>query len=191
MFSKYKKPGVQPTSVAQPTAKIAVVEDAPTAPAATQGVRRRAPQAAQPVPVDKETKRKQRMGDIKLELHRALLDNLNLAALEHATEQDLRQEINAISSEILSEKSIVLNREDRMTLNSELYDEVTGLGPLETLLKDETVNDILVNGPQQIFVERDGKLQLTDVTFKDERHLLRIIDKIVSAVGRRVDESNT
>ena len=67
---------------------------------------------------------------------------------------------------------------------------MTGLGPLETLLKDDTVNDILVNGPQQIFVERDGKLQLTDVTFKDEKHLLRIIDKIVSAVGRRVDESN-
>jgi pilus assembly protein CpaF len=83
-----------------------------------------------------------------------------------------------------------LNREDRVQLNSELYDEVTGLGPLETLLKDDSVNDILVNGPQQIFVERAGKLQLTDVTFKDEKHLLRIIDKIVSAVGRRVDESN-
>ena len=84
----------------------------------------------------------------------------------------------------------MLNREDRQTLNKELYDEVTGLGPLETLLQDETVNDILVNGPRQVFVERNGKLELSDVTFKDERHLLRIIDKIVSAVGRRVDESN-
>ena len=65
-----------------------------------------------------------------------------------------------------------------------------GLGPLETLLKDDTVNDILVNGPHQIFVERAGKLELSDITFKDEKHLLRIIDKIVSAVGRRVDESN-
>ncbi len=65
-----------------------------------------------------------------------------------------------------------------------------GLGPLEPLLKDETVNDILVNGPNRMFVERAGKLTLTDITFKDERHLLRIIDKIVSAVGRRVDESN-
>jgi pilus assembly protein CpaF len=86
--------------------------------------------------------------------------------------------------------SIVLNKEERVTLHQDLFDEVMGLGPLETLLKDETVNDILVNGPQQIFVERAGKLELTDVTFKDERHLLRIIDKIVSAVGRRVDESN-
>jgi len=151
---------------------------------------RRAVKPAAVSPEDREVKRKQRMSEIKLELHRALLDNLNLAALEHASEADLRQEINDIAVEILSEKSIVLNREDRMTLNSELYDEVTGLGPLETLLKDDSVNDILVNGPQQIFVERDGKLQLTDITFKDEKHLLRIIDKIVSAVGRRVDESN-
>jgi pilus assembly protein CpaF len=85
---------------------------------------------------------------------------------------------------------VALNKEDRTTLNQELYDEVMGLGPLEPLLKDESVNDILVNGPNRIFVERGGKLQLTDITFKDERHLLRIIDKIVSAVGRRVDESN-
>jgi len=83
-----------------------------------------------------------------------------------------------------------LNREERATLNQDLFDEVTGLGPLEPLLKDDTINDILVNGPQQVFVERAGKLELTDTTFKDERHLLRIIDKIVSAVGRRVDESN-
>ncbi len=67
--------------------------------------------------------------------------------------------------------AIVLNREERAALNQDLFDEVTGLGPLETLLKDDSVNDILVNGPQQIFVERAGKLQLTDVTFKDERHL--------------------
>ena len=118
------------------------------------------------------------------------MENLNLAALEKATESDLRNEIAAIASEVLQEKNIVLNREDRQQLNKELYDEVTGLGPLETLLKDDSVSDILVNGPQQIFIERGGKLELSDVTFKDERHLMRIIDKIVSAVGRRVDESN-
>ena len=189
MFSKYKKQGDAP-SVGQ----IAAVKTAPelsTEPVSPKPVSiRRASLPANVAPLDRDLKRKQRMGDIKLELHRALLDNLNLAALEHASEQDLRTEINEISAEILSEKSIVLNREDRNQLNSELYDEVTGLGPLETLLKDDSVNDILVNGPQQIFVERDGKLQLTDVTFKDEKHLLRIIDKIVSAVGRRVDESN-
>ncbi|WP_299141426.1 CpaF family protein [uncultured Tateyamaria sp.] len=186
MFSKYKKaaPAATPAPVA------AKVTELPKAEAAPKSPRKPAPKAATVAPLDKERKRKERMGEIKLELHRALLDNLNLSALESATEKDLRQEISAISAEVLEEKNIVLNREDRQTLNQELFDEVTGLGPLETLLKDETVNDILVNGPQQIFVERDGKLQLTDITFKDERHLLRIIDKIVSAVGRRVDESN-
>ncbi len=141
-------------------------------------------------PGDKERRRKERLGEIKLELHRELLDNLNLAALDKATEKDLRAEITSIATEVLQDKAIVLNREERSTLFQELYDEVTGLGPLETLLQDESVNDILVNGPKQIFVERDGKLQVTDVVFKDEKHLLRIIDKIVSAVGRRVDESN-
>ena len=103
----------------------------------------------------------------------------------------MRTEINAITQETLEELGIVLNREERTTLSQDLFFEVTGLGPLEDpCSKTTAVNDILVNGPQQIFVERDGKLQLTDVTFKDERHLMRIIDKIVSAVGRRVDESN-
>ncbi len=139
---------------------------------------------------DKERRRKERLGEIKLELHRELLDNLNLAALDKASERELRAEITAIATEVLQEKAIVLNREERTSIFQDLYDEVTGLGPLEVLLKDESVNDILVNGPKQIFVERDGKLQLTDVVFKDEKHLLRIIDKIVSAVGRRVDESN-
>ena len=184
MFSKYKK------TDATPAAKAVVTPIETAKPKDAAASMRRASQPAAAAPIDKELKRKQRMGEIKLDLHRVLLDNLNRAALEHASENDLRAEINAIASEHLNDNSIVLNREDRMILNSELYDEVTGLGPLETLLKDDTVNDILVNGPQQIFVERSGKLELTDVTFKDERHLLRIIDKIVSAVGRRVDESN-
>ncbi|WP_299369250.1 CpaF family protein [uncultured Tateyamaria sp.] len=186
MFSKYKKAAPAP----QATPKAAKVTELPKADAAPKIARKANPSAASVAPLDKERKKKERMGEIKLELHRALLDNLNLSALETASEKDLRQEISAIASEVLEEKNIILNREDRLTLNQELFDEVTGLGPLETLLKDESVNDILVNGPQQIFVERAGKLQLTDITFKDERHLLRIIDKIVSAVGRRVDESN-
>ncbi|MEL7026516.1 MAG: CpaF family protein [Pseudomonadota bacterium] len=155
-------------------------------------IRRKNPSTplAQAAPQDKEKKRKERLGEIKLELHKRLLDNLNLGALEQAAESDLRAEIVSISGEALDEMGVVLNREERATLNQELFDEVTGLGPLEPLLKDDSVNDILVNGPQQVFVERSGKLELTDTTFKDERHLLRIIDKIVSAVGRRVDESN-
>ncbi|WP_408002837.1 CpaF family protein [Pseudorhodobacter wandonensis] len=145
---------------------------------------------AETVMADKEQKRKNRLMELKVELHKKLLENLNLAALETASEANLKAEIAAIVSETLDEMSVALNKDDRVALNQELYDEVMGLGPLETLLKDESVNDILVNGPKRIFIERNGKLTLTDITFKDERHLLRIIDKIVSAVGRRVDESN-
>lgn len=192
MFSRYKKSASsapRKTADAQPTAAT----PAAAAPAAAPVTSLRKPPQKAPAgaqPMDKERKRKERLGEIKIELHRALLDNLNLAALDTASEADLRAEISAIAGELLQEKGIVLNREDRAQLTQELYDEVKGLGPLETLLKDETISDILVNGPHQIFVERFGKLEMSDVTFKDERHLLRIIDKIVSAVGRRVDESN-
>jgi pilus assembly protein CpaF len=197
MFSRYKKPN-QPEARPSGTSPVRAVNEGPAAvaPTAQKGFTMRrptsgtAPVAAQVVAADKERKRKDRMSELKVELHKRLLDNLNLAALESATESDLRQEIVSIATEALEEMNFVLNKEERQNLTSELYDEVMGLGPLEPLLKDDTVNDILVNGPQQIFVERDGKLMLTDITFKDERHLLRIIDKIVSAVGRRVDESN-
>jgi len=190
MFSRYKKPAATKAGT-----NLKAVQEPKTAPleAAAPAVSFRKPAQVAPAAVvgaDKERKRKDRIGEIKIELHRALLDNLNLAALDTASEDDLRAEISSIAGEFLEEKGIVLNREDRITLTQELYDEVKGLGPLETLLKDDTVNDILVNGPHQIFVERAGILSLSDVTFKDEKHLMRIIDKIVSAVGRRVDESN-
>ncbi|MDF1804125.1 CpaF family protein [Thalassovita sp.] len=191
MFSRYKKPANTPAPKGVKAVEAPNPGTEEKAPAQSVVIRKPMPKAAAQAPTaDKERKRKERLSEIKLELHRALLDNLNLGALETASEAELRAEISSITTEILEEKGIVLNREDRTTLNQELYDEVTGLGPLETLLKDDSVNDILVNGPQRIFVERAGKLELSDVTFKDEKHLLRIIDKIVSAVGRRVDESN-
>jgi pilus assembly protein CpaF len=203
MFSRFKKPDAQP---ARPTGLAPASQPAATARPAPAAVSAAAPKAAlanRPMPsgaplrspaeaaaMDKEKKRKERLQELKVELHKRLLENLNLAALEHASEANLKQEIASIANEALEEMSVVLPKDDRSVLNQELYDEVMGLGPLEPLLKDETVNDILVNGPNRIFVERSGKLELTDITFKDERHLLRIIDKIVSAVGRRVDESN-
>jgi pilus assembly protein CpaF len=196
MFSRYKK---SDTKQARP-AKVAPVQDVPapqTAKAAPSAqkpkatVQRRDIQRTEViVPEEKDRKRKERISDIKVSMHQRLLEDLNLAALESAPEKELKLEISAITTEFLNEEGMVLNRDERMILNQDLYDEVKGLGPLETLLKDDTVNDILVNGPNQIFVERDGKLMLSDVTFKNEKHLLRIIDKIVSAVGRRVDESN-
>ena len=198
MFSRFKKETTVPATaprpasvanpVAQPVPAPASVAGAPSALKPTLVNRSAAP--AEVSPADKEKKRKERLMELKVELHKRLLENLNLAALEHASEASLKTEIADITSEALNEMSVALTKDDRTQLNQELYDEVMGLGPLEPLLKDETVNDILVNGPNRIFVERAGKLTLTDITFKDEKHLLRIIDKIVSAVGRRVDESN-
>ena len=197
MFSRFKK-DAGPARPATPAAAGAAAPAAAPARPAAAGVVSARPAApsmparspAEAVAADKEAKRKQRLMELKLELHKRLLENLNLSALEHASEQSLKAEISNLAGEALDEMSVALNKDDRTLLVQELYDEVMGLGPLEPLLKDETVNDILVNGPKRVFVERAGKLTLTDVTFRDERHLLRIIDKIVSAVGRRVDESN-
>jgi pilus assembly protein CpaF len=197
MFAKYKKPArpapAEAAAKVAPPADPSEVTDASEPPKVMRkpGPVTEAPKTqAQVADGDKDIKRRQRLDEIKTEMHSRLLDNLNLSALESAKEAELRAEITSIVSEQLNELGVVLNREDRQTLNVELFDEVTGLGPLEPLLKDPDVNDILVNGPNRVFVERAGKLGLTDVRFKDERHLLRIIDKIVSAVGRRVDESN-
>ncbi len=191
MFARYRKTTgsqpVKPVDIAPEQAKPHAQE---TARAPKRPGKPDVAIPARAADADRVEKRKQRMNGIKSDLHKRLLENLNLSALEHASEAELRSEINTIAAEALSEMDVVLNSEERATLNKELYFEVMGLGPLEPLLQDDTVNDILVNGPKQVFVERAGKLELTDVAFRDERHLLRIIDKIVSAVGRRVDESN-
>ncbi|MDP3195054.1 CpaF family protein [Tabrizicola sp.] len=192
MFSRFKKdtpPGARPVQSAAPVAaSAATAATAARAPAAPPPVQQRPP--AEAVAADREKKRKERLTELKVEIHKRLLEDLNLSALESASEQQLRTEITSLATEALDEMSVALNKDDRLALTQELYDEVMGLGPLEPLLKDDTINDILVNGPKRIFIERAGKLELSDVTFRDERHLLRIIDKIVSAVGRRVDESN-
>jgi pilus assembly protein CpaF len=127
--------------------------------------------------------------DLKTRLHERLLEELNLAAIEKVAKADLRREVAAIVNELLTNEGTALNAKEFSLLIEELLDEVLGLGPLEPLLKDPTVTDILVNTHLQVFVERHGLLEATPVRFQDERHLLRIIDRIVSAVGRRVDES--
>ena len=136
-----------------------------------------------------DARRRRRLLDLRVTIHQRLLESLNLSAIEDAPEAELRQEIAAISRETLADIGVVVNAQEFEALIGALIDEVTGLGPLEPLLKDPTVTDILVNTHTQCFVERFGKLELTEVQFKDERHLMRVIDKIVSAVGRRVDES--
>ncbi len=127
--------------------------------------------------------------DLKVRLHQRLLEILNLAAIDKVPAEELQREVGAIVRELLLEDSIALNAKEYNRLVEEILHEVLGLGPLEPLLKDPTISDILVNTHARVFVERFGQLEATPVKFKDDRHLLRIIDKIVSAVGRRLDES--
>jgi len=128
--------------------------------------------------------------ELKFKLHRRLLDKINLEALSSIENQKVRVEVRNALMALMDEESTLLSSLERQQICDEVLDEVFGLGPLEPLLQDPTISDILVNTHKQVYVERRGMLQLTNVTFKDDGHLLRIIDKIVSQVGRRVDESS-
>jgi pilus assembly protein CpaF len=127
--------------------------------------------------------------DLKVELHQRLLDVINLQALDQMSRAQIEAEVGDIVYEELAKQNQALNNAERKALVSDVLDELLGLGPIEPLLKDPTITDILINGYKQVFVERYGVLEPTNVRFKDERHLIRIIQKIVSAVGRRIDES--
>jgi pilus assembly protein CpaF len=128
--------------------------------------------------------------DLKVELHQRLLDLINLQALDQMSREQIQDEVGDIVAEELAKQNHALNHTERKQLVGDVLDELLGLGPLEPLLKDPTITDILVNGHARVFVERYGVLEPSPVRFKDERHLLRIIQKIVSAVGRRIDESS-
>jgi pilus assembly protein CpaF len=128
--------------------------------------------------------------DLKVELHQKLLALINLSALETMSREQIDAETGDIIHEELAKQKHALNQVERKQLVADVLDELLGLGPLEPLLKDPTITDILVNGFEQVFVERYGILEPTPVRFKDEKHLIRIIQKIVSAVGRRIDESS-
>jgi pilus assembly protein CpaF len=128
--------------------------------------------------------------DLKVELHQRLLDLINLQALEKMSREQIEAEVGDIVAEELAKQNHALNHAERKELVSDVLHELLGLGPLEPLLKDPTITDILVNGADRVFVERYGVLEPSAARFKDEKHLLRIIQKIVSAVGRRIDESS-
>ena len=127
--------------------------------------------------------------DLKSRLHEELLGRLNLTVLDKVDRAELRREIGSLVHDFLAAESLPMRADDTERLTDELIDEVMGLGPLEPLLSDPGVADILVNSFRNVYVERYGKLERVPVQFRDERHLMRIIDKIVSRVGRRVDES--
>src|SRR3954462_7990247 len=128
--------------------------------------------------------------DAKVRLHRRLIEEINLSALEKLPEEEMRAHVQQLVSQYVLVERLALNQQELNDFVAEILDEMTGLGPLEPLLKDPTIADNLINGHENVYVERGGVLAPTQVRFKHEAHLLRIIKKIVSAVGRRVDESH-
>jgi pilus assembly protein CpaF len=143
-----------------------------------------APPATRPPPP------RQQYLDLKASVHRKLLNRLNLEALAQSDRARAESEIRMLLAELLSEENTPLSLGERETLLSELLDDVFGLGPLEPLLRDPTISDILVNTYKNVFVERGGVLEKVATNFQDDRHLMRVIDRIVSGVGRRVDDSS-
>ena len=159
---------------------------APTAPLSTQpqAAARPAPRAgAGPAP-------RQQYLELRANVHRKLLNRLNLEALARADRARAESEIRALMSQLLAEEPTPLNIGEREQLFAEVVDDVFGLGPIEPLLRDPSVSDILVNTAQNVFVERKGKMERVTASFQDNAHLMRVIDRIVSRVGRRVDDSS-
>jgi pilus assembly protein CpaF len=126
---------------------------------------------------------------MRLKLHARLIEELDLSKLDKLAENDLRREVMRLTGDFARGEKMALNSGELEELGASIYDEMVGLGPIEPLLKDETISDILINGPHQVYVERRGELELTPVHFRDNDHLLRIVNRIVAGVGRRIDES--
>jgi pilus assembly protein CpaF len=126
----------------------------------------------------------------KAQLHRRLVVGMDLSAFNALTREQLRNEVRRVAEELCQRSPNLLNRQERERLVSEVLDETFGLGPLEPLMRDPTVSDILINGPHTVYAERNGRLEKTDVQFTDAAHLLHIVQRVVSQAGRRVDETS-
>ena len=126
----------------------------------------------------------------KAEIHRTLISKLDLEKLSRVNSSQARQAVSGIVKEIISEQRVPLNFDEQERIQADLLDEVFGLGPLEPLLRDPKISDIMVNDKDHVFIEKNGLLSRVSTSFRDDRHLLQIIDRIVSRVGRRVDESS-
>src|SRR5690606_23154950 len=176
-----KRPAIAPESVAE--VEPAPVLEIDSAPAIVATL----PEPA--TPANNNPLLSAKLLDAKVRLHRRLIEEINLSALEKLPEAEIRHHVSGLVSQYIVSERLALNSRELEDFVAEILDEMTGLGPIEPLLKDPTVNDILINGHECVYVERHGMLEPTLVRFKDEAHLLRIINKIVSAVGRRVDES--
>lgn len=139
---------------------------------------------------DSRSSKNEEFETLKQRIHSKLVDKLDLNKVGDLEGETLRKEIRLVVEHLCDTEDTLLNRSERERLIDEVLDETFGLGPLELLLKDSKVCDILINGPHNIYVERAGKMEKTNVEFRDDQHLMQIIDRIVSKVGRRVDETN-
>ena len=144
---------------------------------------------AQVAPGASEALQRPELVAAKVTLHRKLIDELNLSHIDGRPRSELRQQVHRLVADYVLEERIPLNARELGEFVDEVMDELTGLGPIEPFLKDPTVTDILINTHESVYVERFGKLEPAPVRFKDEAHVLRIVNKIVGGVGRRVDES--
>ena len=143
-----------------------------------------------PTPTQRQPAKETNFEDLKQRIHSKLVDKLDLSRIGELEGDTLRREIRLVVEHLCDSEDTLLNRNERERLINEVLDETFGYGPLEILLKDATVSDIMINGPKSIYVERSGKMEKTPVQFRDNNHLLQIIDRIVSKVGRRVDETS-
>ena len=134
--------------------------------------------------------RQQQFEEVKTRIHSKLVDKLDLARVGDLKGDTLKREIRLVVEHLCDAEDTLLNHQERERVVEEVIDEVLGLGPLELILKDPSVSDILINGPKNIYIERGGQMEKSDVEFRDGKHLLQIIDRIVSKVGRRVDETS-
>ncbi len=127
---------------------------------------------------------------IKSRIHRRLLERLNLSNLDKLTREQVTDAIRKVVLDLIGQESVPLNFEEREELVKQVLDEIFGLGPIQPLIEDPDISDVMVNTWKSVFIERNGKIEKTDVRFQDDRHLLQVIDRIVSAVGRRIDDSS-
>ena len=128
--------------------------------------------------------------ELKMKIHQKLLERMDLTVMETLPIDDLKRQLQTLVERLITEENIPINENERIRLVQDIQHELLGLGPIEPLMADPTISDILVNTYRQVYVERSGKLELTPITFRDNAHVLKIIDKIVSSTGRRIDESS-
>ena len=186
--------GCSPARIRAPSAPHRLDGAAPPPPTARPRSPRRRPPPPPPRPAARPPRNPTRptrpYETLKRHIHMRLVDRLDMNRVNEMDPNTLRSEIRGVVEHLCDTENPLLNRNERQRLVNEILDETFGFGPLELLLKDEKIADIMINGPKKIFVEKEGRIQRSEVVFRDNEHLLQIIDRIVSRVGRRVDETS-